>query len=247
MTNVVCDIDGVLWTRSSVLPGVVEGLSILAEHNINLYFVTNNSFIAASELEQRIRDLGFDASGRVITSPMVVAASLPKSSKIFALAGKGTVDSLSEMEHILCSYDDNPDYVVVGLRTDFDYQMLTNASTALRAGAQLIATNDDPAFPTESGLLPGGGAILAAVATASEKTPIVFGKPYLPMVSFVQRVFKEEPIHFVIGDRSDHDGEFAAKLSAQFINVISDATKSASEDHKSVVNLLDAARIIVNR
>ena len=247
MSNVVCDIDGVLWNRSVVLPGVQEALELLSRSTINIVFVSNNSFIKVKDLEKRICDLGFDARGRVITSPMVVASQLPTNSKIFVLAGVGTEDALSQMGHVLCGADDSVQYVVVGLRTDFDYQMLSTAALAVRAGAQLIGTNDDPAYPTEDGLLPGGGAILAAIATASESSPTVYGKPHPPMVAYVINRFNKQKIDFVIGDRIDHDGQFANKLECEFINVVSDATVFSSQKVTSVSTFLEAVTMIVNR
>jgi HAD superfamily hydrolase (TIGR01450 family) len=246
MPNVVCDLDGVLWSRSVVLPGAQEALELLSRFQINVFFVSNNSFVTVSNLEERISDLGFDARGRVITSPMVVAAQLPANSRIFVLAGEGTEEALSRVGHLLCAADEDPEYVVVGLRTDFDYKMLTTASLAIRAGAQLIGTNDDPAYPTEDGLLPGGGAILAAIATASESCPTVFGKPYPSMVSYVKKRFNDQKIDYVIGDRIDHDGQFAVNLDSEFINVLSDATTRSENRITSVSSLLEAVTMIIN-
>ena len=52
-------------------------------------------------------------------------------------------------------------------------------------GARLIGTNADPTFPTPNGLQPGGGAILAAIATASGVDPVIAGKPHQPMADLV--------------------------------------------------------------
>jgi 4-nitrophenyl phosphatase len=246
MPNVVCDLDGVLWSRSVVLPGAQEALELLSRFQINVIFVSNNSFVTVSNLEERISDLGFDARGRVVTSPMVVAAQLPANSRIFVLAGKGTEEALSRVGHLLCAADDDPEYVVVGLRTDFDYKMLTTASLAIRAGAHLIGTNDDPAYPTEDGLLPGGGAILAAIATASESSPTVFGKPYPSMVAYVKERFNDQKIDYVIGDRIDHDGQFAINLDSEFINVLSDATTISENRITSVSSFLEAVTMIIS-
>jgi HAD superfamily hydrolase (TIGR01450 family) len=246
VSNLICDLDGVLWTRKSVLRGAREGIQLLNDSKINVIFVTNNSFVPLSELEERIYGLGFEGNCRIVTSPMVAADLLPAESKVFPLAGAGTLVALENMGHRLCDLADQPEYVVVGLRTDFDYQMLTSVSTLVRNGAKLIGTNDDPAYPTEKGLLPGGGAILAAIATASETAPTVCGKPHPPMVSYIKKEFNFLPINYVIGDRIDHDGEFAFQLGARFINVISDASKSNNKDVRSVNNLFEAIEEIIN-
>jgi HAD superfamily hydrolase (TIGR01450 family) len=70
-----------------------------------------------------------------------------------------------------------PDAVVVGLDQELTYGKLAIAAIAIRAGARFIATNRDPALPTEHSLRPGAGAIVAAVETTTGITPISVGKP----------------------------------------------------------------------
>ena len=69
------------------------------------------------------------------------------------------------------------DAVVVGLDTEFTYARLAVASGAVRAGARFVAVNRDPIHPTEHGLVPGAGSVVAAVATASGVEPVSIGKP----------------------------------------------------------------------
>ena len=62
---------------------------------------------------------------------------------------------------------------------------MTEAARTVRGGARLIGTNEDPTHPTPSGLLLGAGALLAAVATASETVPEVAGKPHRPTANAI--------------------------------------------------------------
>jgi ribonucleotide monophosphatase NagD (HAD superfamily) len=110
----------------------------------------------------------------------------------------------------------------VGFHRDFDYERLRIAATAVRAGARLLATNDDATYPTPDGLIPGGGAILAAVATASGVTPEVAGKPHGPMVDLVRARLGADGV--MVGDRPDTDGRFAAVLGYRFALVLSGVT-----------------------
>ena len=70
-----------------------------------------------------------------------------------------------------------PDAVVVGLDQTLTYRSLAFAANSIRAGARFVATNRDPAYPSEHGLLPGAGAIVAAVEATTGITPISIGKP----------------------------------------------------------------------
>ncbi len=70
-----------------------------------------------------------------------------------------------------------PDAVVVGLDPQLTYRTLAFAADSIRAGARFVATNRDPVYPTEHGLRPGAGAIVAAMEATTGITPISIGKP----------------------------------------------------------------------
>src|SRR5690606_34107004 len=105
--------------------------------------------------------------------------------------------------------EDGPcDAVIVGFTRDFDYELVRRSAAAVRAGARLLASNDDASYPTPAGLAPGAGALLAAVATAAGRGPdVVAGKPHEPMAALVRHRLGPEGI--VVGDRADTDGRFA--------------------------------------
>ncbi len=94
----------------------------------------------------------------------------------------------------------------------------------------MIGTNDDPTYPTPDGPIPGGGAILAAVATASGTTPVIAGKPYPPMARLVQVLLGErwDPTAVMVGDRPDTDGRFALALGCRYAQVRSGVTPSGA-------------------
>jgi len=107
---------------------------------------------------------------------------------------------------------------------------MTVATQAVRAGARLVATNDDATLPTPDGLVPGGGAILASIVVASGARPIVAGKPHEPMAAFIRRRLGERGI--MVGDRFDTDGGFAKTLGYRFGLVLSGVTTEAElRDH----------------
>jgi ribonucleotide monophosphatase NagD (HAD superfamily) len=118
------------------------------------------------------------------------------------------------------------DAVVVGWHRDFDYEQLTAAAGAVRHGARLIGTNDDATYPTPEGPIPGGGAILAAVATAAGVDPVIAGKPHQPMTALVRaRLGGALDGSVVVGDRPSTDGLLAKALGVPFLLVLSGVTK----------------------
>ena len=73
--------------------------------------------------------------------------------------------------------EENPAYVVVGLDREVTYEMLVKATLAIHKGAIFIGTNPDLNIPTERGLLPGAGSLLALIEAATRVKPIIIGKP----------------------------------------------------------------------
>jgi ribonucleotide monophosphatase NagD (HAD superfamily) len=141
--------------------------------------------------------------------------------------GPGVVEAVERRGATVVLNDGTPvaariDAVVVGLHRDFDYARLAVTTTALRAGARLIGTNDDSTYPTPDGLLPGAGSILAAIATAGGAEPVIGGKPHQPMADLVAELLGHGRAGFdprstlVVGDRADTDGEFARRLGSPF-------------------------------
>jgi 4-nitrophenyl phosphatase len=133
------------------------------------------------------------------------------------------------------------DAVVVGLHRDFDFDRLTVASAAVRAGARLIGTNTDSTYPTPNGLQPGGGSILAAVATASGVEPVIGGKPHAPMAELIARMIAGREGSFdptravMVGDRPETDGLFAERLGCHFALVRSGVTQPQTRIGDEVV------------
>jgi 4-nitrophenyl phosphatase len=134
------------------------------------------------------------------------------------------------------------DVVVVGFHRDFDYGRMQAASPAVRAGARLLATNDDATYPTPEGLIPGGGAILASVSTASAVVAEVAGKPHQPMADLLRHRVGDEGI--VVGDRPDTDGRFAVTLGYRFALVLSGVTTAVPVEPEPDVVAADLAELV---
>jgi 4-nitrophenyl phosphatase len=120
---------------------------------------------------------------------------------------------------------------LVGFHREFDYERMRIASDAVRNGARLIATNDDATYPTPDGPIPGGGAIVAAVATAAGVEPTIAGKPYIPMAALVAERCGSRfgpSTAIMVGDRWSTDGLFAERLGCRFALVRSGVTPAAA-------------------
>jgi NagD protein len=69
------------------------------------------------------------------------------------------------------------------------------------------------------GFLPGAGALVAAVSTASGRRPAVAGKPHPSTVQLVHERFGAHGI--MVGDRPSTDGALADELGWPFALVLS--------------------------
>jgi glycerol 3-phosphatase-2 len=220
------DLDGVVWLDDDPIPGAAEAVARLREAGEDVLFVTNLSSRPVAEAEAKLARHGIPAAGAVVTSAMAAARLVEPGERVLLCAGPGVEDELTARGAEVVR-DGDADAVVVGLHTDFDYEALRRAATAVRRGARLIGTNDDPTFPTSEGLLPGGGALLAAVAVASGVEPVVAGKPNQPMADLVQARLGHDGI--VVGDRADTDGLLARRLGYRFALVLSGSTRRVED------------------
>jgi len=117
------------------------------------------------------------------------------------------------------------DAVVVGWTRSFTFDSVARAAATVRAGARLIGTNEDPTLPTPDGPVPGAGALLAAVATASGIAPEVAGKPHRPTADAIKGLVGPGELRAMVGDRPATDGQLAAQLDIPFALVLSGVTR----------------------
>lgn len=206
MTTVLCDLDGVLYRGSEPLPGVTPALERLLDSVDAVLFITNNSTRTPEETARKIANLtGVDVGGdQVITSGQAAVALLGDAdSPVLVVGEQGLRDSVRAAGYELTDVPEAAGAVVVGLTRALTYEIIHEAMRAIRNGARFIATNDDTTFPTEDGLAPGCGAIVAAIAASSGARPEVAGKPNPAMHQLIKTQVDGEV--WVIGDRLDTD------------------------------------------
>jgi 4-nitrophenyl phosphatase len=220
----VLDLDGVVWLGDEAIPGAAQAIGRLRARGDRVVMVTNNSALTITDYQAKLDFFGVPTErDDLVTSAQVAAGLLDRGQTALVCAGPGVVEALTGRGVTCVRQDDGPvDAVVVGWHRDFDYQRLTVAMRAVRAGARLIGTNDDATYPTPDGVLPGGGSILAAVAYASGVEPTVAGKPHRPMVDHLRAIVGD--VNIVVGDRPSTDGLLARGLGARFALVLSGVT-----------------------
>ena len=169
--------------------------------------------------------VGIEAEAQDLVTAARVAASLVEpGERVHLLGGPGVREALERRGAVIAE-DGRRDAAVVGWSHDFDFDTLAAVSSVARQTGRLIATNGDPTHPTPDGLVPGSGALLAAVATASGVVPCIAGKPHAPTVDYIRtHVLGEGGSAVMVGDQPGTDGVLAERLGIPFVLVDSGVT-----------------------
>ena len=225
---IVMDCDGVLWQGDKLLPGVRESIQLLREMGKRLVFVTNNSNKSRRQYVHKFETLGITVEKEEVFSAAFAAAAYLKTQqlegKAMVIGGQGIVDELNEMyievdpgvfNAVQCTETDweelDPDCaaVIVGQDTSFTYAKLADASLAIQRGAKFVATNPDAGDAIGPGLMPGAGAIVAAVEKACGVAPEIYaGKPSAFLLELLKGNHVDMTRTLVVGDRLDTDIAF---------------------------------------
>lgn len=223
----IVDLDGVLWLAGHPIGDVANAVRALRDRGVRVVFATNNSSPTTGQLVDRLAKVGIEVLPRdLVTSARVAASLLEPGQRVHLLAEAGVLEALAD-RGVEVVDSGHRDAAVVGWSRDFDFAALAAISTVARDSGRLIATNGDPTHPTPEGLMPGSGALLAAVATASGIVPEVAGKPHPPMVDYVvcHILGGADPVSAVmVGDQPGTDGVMAERLGIPFVLVDSGVT-----------------------
>lgn len=224
------DLDGTLYLGKDAIPGTADALG---DHAQRLLYVTNNASRTPSDVAAHLRELGFSASDEdVVTSSQAAARVLqervPAGSNVLVV---GTDALAGEVERVglnpVRSADDSPVAVVQGHSSQTGWPILAEACYAIRAGALWVASNTDTTLPTERGMAPGNGSMVAVLRSATGQAPIVAGKPAAPLMEdALARGGSRSPL--VVGDRLDTDIEGANTVGVSSLLVLTGV--STAED-----------------
>ncbi|MCS7287106.1 MAG: TIGR01457 family HAD-type hydrolase [Anaerolineae bacterium] len=225
----IVDMDGVLYRGNTAIPGAKEFISTLEETGRKFLLLTNNSSLTPAQYEAKLEKMGIKVQKeRIFTSAQATAFYLRLTAragaKVFLIGMDGIREALLA-EGFTISEDKDVDFVVVGIDYNLSYEKLKKATLAIRAGAVFIGTNPDKTLPTEEGLCPGNGAILAALEASTDVKPITIGKPSPLIFELALKRLGSNPQETaVVGDRLETDILGAHRAGLKSILVLSGAT-----------------------
>lgn len=229
----ICDMDGVIYHGNKVLPGVVEFIQWLQESGKRFVFLTNSPEKTPHELSMKLGRMGLNVDAdHFYTSAMATAAFLnsQKPGCTAYVIGEAALTKALYDQGIYMN-DVNPDYVVVGETRAYFFEKIEKAIELVNKGAKLIGTNPDITGPTERGVMPATGSLIAPIEIATGKKAYFVGKPNPLMLRHgLKRLgLHSEEIAFV-GDRMDTDIIAGIESNVDTVLVLSGVTAMADID-----------------
>ncbi len=236
--NFIIDMDGVLWRGEAPLPGLGAFFKVLRDSERRIVLATNNSSRSVPQYVEKLARMGVQVEAdEILTSAQATALYLAKrsgkGSRVSVIGGDGLRVSLQE--HGFEVTDENPAFVVVGLDIELNWAKLDSAVINIRAGAVFVGTNADATYPNEQGIGIGNGAILAALQTATDETPIVIGKPEPTLYEqALQRMGTTAAKTLVIGDRLETDILGAQRAGIASLLLLTGVTTREAFTHSEI-------------
>ena len=245
----LCDMDGVIYHGNQLLPGVKEFVTWLQENDKQFLFHTNSSERSPRELAQKLSRMGMDVDeSHFYTSALATAKFISSQSPrctAYVIGAPGLFNALYEAG--ITMNDVNPDYVIVGETSNYNYESILKAVHFVQKGARLIGTNTDLTGPSEKGIIPACRALVSPIELTTGCKAYFVGKPNpLMMRTGLKLLGCHSGEAVMVGDRMDTDIVAGVETGLDTVLVLSGETTreilEASEEKPHLV-LSDAGEI----
>lgn len=223
------DLDGTIYLGKEPIPAGKRFVERLQAKNIPFLFVTNNTTKKPEMVQMRLaEEFGIDVSAELIyTAALATVDYLDEKAlgkKVYVIGESGLIDTIREADYIW--EEEQPDYVVVGLDTAVTYEQLAKATLAIQKGAHFIGTNPDKNIPTERGLMPGAGSLIALMETATRVKPVIIGKPEaVIMDGALKKIGLAKEAVVMVGDNYETDIQSGIKNEIASLLVLTGFTQ----------------------
>jgi 4-nitrophenyl phosphatase len=205
--------DGVIWKSDAPIGNLSEIFARIRARGLKFVFATNNGTKTPQEYQQKLADLGVEIeASQVVTSALGIAFMLaqkyPRGTKVFVIGEDGIRVALEDKGFVILSTEDAPqaEAFVMGIDRSISFQKVVEATLLVRAGIPFYTTNTDKTFPTPRGQIPGSGAWLSVITTATDVEPIIAGKPFPYLMNLSLEILGTANAEtLVVGDRLETD------------------------------------------
>ncbi|HEX3649160.1 MAG TPA: HAD-IIA family hydrolase [Pseudonocardiaceae bacterium] len=226
------DLDGTIYRGAAAIPGADHAIRAAHQAGVGVRFVTNNASRSPEDVAEHLDRLGIPAKPTEITTSAQAGASLlvdrvTPGATVLVLGTEALVAAVTGHGYrTVRTANDDVRAVIQGFSPDLGWRDLAEAAIAIRAGALWVACNVDVTLPTERGLLPGSGSLVAAVRVATDATPLVAGKPERPLMdNAIRAEGAARPL--AVGDRLDTDIAGAVNVGVDSLLVLTGVSTAA--------------------
>jgi 4-nitrophenyl phosphatase len=209
----ILDMDGVIWRSDTPIGDLPAIFKRIEERGLKYVFATNNGTKTPEQYVETLSKFGVQVDpDQVMTSALGVAQMLsqkfPPGTKTFMIGEDGIRMALGEKGFEVLSMERAPEaqFFVMGLDRQITFEKMLEATLLVRRGVPFYATNSDKTFPTPRGEIPGAGAWIAVITTATNIEPTYAGKPFPFMMELsLERLGTGMDETLVVGDRLETD------------------------------------------
>ena len=209
----ILDMDGVIWKSDAPIGNLPEIFERIETRGLKYVFATNNGTKTPEQYVAVLERLGVKIKPeQVVTSALGVAHMLAqkfqKGTKAFMVGEDGIREALEKKGFSILSVENaqEAEFFVMGIDRDITFNKMREATLLVRGGVPFYATNPDKTFPTPRGEIPGAGAWISVVTTATDIEPIYAGKPFPFMMELsLERLGTKRDETSVVGDRLETD------------------------------------------
>ena len=234
----ILDMDGVIWKADAPIGDLPSTFNRIRERGLKFVFATNNGTKTPEDYQQKLADLGVDiATSQVVTSAMGIAFMLaqkfPRGTKIFMIGEDGIRVALEEKGFEILSAENasQAQAFVMGIDRGINFQKVAEATLLVRAGIPFYTTNTDKTFPTPRGEIPGSGAWVSVIQTATNVEPIIAGKPFPFLMELsLEKLGTKKEETLVVGDRLETDIAAGQSVGCPTALVLSGVSTKAQAD-----------------
>ena len=229
----ICDMDGVIYHGNKILDGVADFVNWMLDSGKRFVFLTNSPEKTPHELSMKLERMGLVVPPECFYTSALATAEFLNSQNEGCTAyviGEGALSKALYDKKIYMN-DVNPDYVVVGETRTYNFEKIEKAIELVNKGAKLIGTNPDITGPTERGVMPATGSLIAPIEIATGKKAYFVGKPNPVMLRHGLKLLNchSNEIAFV-GDRMDTDIIAGIESNIDTVLVLSGVTSREDID-----------------
>ncbi len=178
MKGVLIDLDGVVYQNDTLIAGADQAIAWLQQESIPHLFLTNTTSRPKSALLAKLADMGIMVEAKSLLTPPAAAVLYLRQRTVKDVAL--FVPESTREDFAGLTEGGKAAAVVVGdLAEGWDFATLNRAFNALMANPQteLIALGMTRYWRSNNSLQLDVGAFATALAFATEKEPVVMGKP----------------------------------------------------------------------